>query len=73
MKTWTAAEIRGLGVVVGIVTAGEILGIGRSNSYTLARRGAFPVPVLKIGGRYRVRTADLVTFLRLDMNPTPAA
>jgi hypothetical protein len=73
MKAWTAAQIRELGVVVDLVTAGEILGIGRSKSYSLARRDAFPVPVLKIAGRYRIRTADLRRLLTIDEPPHTAA
>jgi excisionase family DNA binding protein len=73
MKVWTAAEIRRLGAAIDIVTAGEILGIGRTTAYQLARRGEFPVTVLRIGGRYRVRTADLRTLLAIDDDPETVA
>ncbi|MBL7486514.1 helix-turn-helix domain-containing protein [Frankia sp. AgB1.9] len=73
MKTWSAAEIRGLGVVVGLVTAGEILRIGRSKSYDLARRDEFPVPVMRIAGRYRVRTSDLMRLLGIEPGPESVA
>ncbi|CUU60626.1 hypothetical protein Ga0074812_14343 [Parafrankia irregularis] len=63
MKTWTEKEIDQLGARVGIVTAGEILGIGRTKAYELAARDEFPVPVLRIKGRYQVPTAPLKHLL----------
>jgi predicted DNA-binding transcriptional regulator AlpA len=65
MKAWTADEVRALGVTTELVTAGATLGLGRSASYELARRGEFPVPVLRIGRRYRVVTQHLLEFLGL--------
>lgn len=49
-----------------IVTAGRMLGIGRTTAYHLARYGQFPVPVLRIGGNYRVPTTPLLTLLGID-------
>jgi hypothetical protein len=72
-KTWTAADLNTLGVTVDIVTAGEILGIGRTKAYSLARAGQFPVPVLRIAGRYRVPTAGLVRLLHLGEQPGTVA
>lgn len=46
-------------------TAAAVLGIGRTTAYELARRGEFPVPVLKVGSRYRVVTANLRELLGL--------
>ena len=60
---------RALPPVLDIVTAGRLLGIGRTTAYQLARNGQFPVPVLRIGGGYRVPTAPLLTVLGID---TPA-
>ena len=68
-RLWSADEVLGLPVVVDLVTAGSVLGMGRSASYELARRGDFPVPVLRIGHRYRVVTAHLTQLL----SPTPDA
>ncbi|MFA5636781.1 MAG: hypothetical protein WC977_12865 [Anaerovoracaceae bacterium] len=39
---------------------------GRSKVYEMHRTGTFPVPVLKVGGRYKVRRADLLAFLGLE-------
>jgi hypothetical protein len=33
--------------------------VARTRSFQLAHAGTFPVPVLRIGGRWMVRTADL--------------
>jgi hypothetical protein len=38
---------------------------GRSKVYEMHRTGTFPVPVLKVGGRYKVRRVDLLSFLGL--------
>lgn len=39
--------------------AATLLGIGRSLGYELARRGSFPVPVVKLGRRLVVSRAAL--------------
>lgn len=60
---------------MSVPEAGAELGLGRNNSYELARQGEFPVRVLKIGSRYRVSRADLDRYLgiREDSDPRPAA
>jgi hypothetical protein len=45
--------------------AGRLLGIGERNSYEFARRGEFPVPVLRIGGQWRVPSRPLLRLLGL--------
>ena len=50
---------------VDLVTAAELLGIGRTASYQLVRAGQFPVPVLRIGRLIRVPTAPLLQLLGL--------
>jgi Helix-turn-helix domain len=62
---WTAERIRRLGATTDRATAAAILGISRSAAYKLARRDAFPVPLLRIGTRYRVPTAPLLAALHL--------
>lgn len=49
--------------------AAALLGIGRTSSYAAARDGNFPVPVIKIGGRYVVPTKPLLDLLGLDELP----
>lgn len=65
-RTWTADEVRALPVTVDLVTAGSVLGMGRSASYEAVHTGTFPVKVLKLGQRYRVVTADLLNLLGLE-------
>jgi hypothetical protein len=61
---WTAEMVRELGLTTDVVTAGAILGIGRTKAYLLARAGTFPVPVVLIGERsYVVPTEPLLAFL----------
>jgi len=59
----TRAELLTLPAVVDIPTAGRAYGIGERLAYELARRGEFPVPVLRLGRLLRVRTADLLEHL----------
>lgn len=58
-----AAEIATWPVTVDVPTAGAAFGLGRAQSYELARRDEFPVPVLKLGHRYRVVTAHVRELL----------
>jgi hypothetical protein len=65
IPAWTEEEIRALGVVTDLPTAGRIFGIGRSQAYTLARAGEFPAPVITVGARFRVPVAGVLTALGL--------
>jgi len=65
-KVWTIDAVRGLGATIDIETAGAILGIGRSKSYELAKSGAFPVRVLRIGKRYLVPTPSILALLGIE-------
>ncbi|KAB8192567.1 helix-turn-helix domain-containing protein [Nonomuraea phyllanthi] len=49
--------------VVGLLTAGRLLGMGRTKAYRLAKTGAFPCRVLRIGGRYAVPVRGLRALL----------
>ena len=61
------AELRALPASVDIVTAGRALGIGRTKTYELARRGEFPIPVLPVGNnKYRVARAVLLKALHAE-------
>jgi hypothetical protein len=64
-RVWTDDQIRALGSLTDLVTAGSVLGIGRTTSHRLARDGQFPVPVLRIGHRYHVPVAGLLHLLGL--------
>lgn len=48
---------------VDLPFANNALGISRAHGYALAKRGEYPVKVLKLGCSYRVITADLLNVL----------
>ncbi|RKF23681.1 DNA-binding protein [Micromonospora globbae] len=62
---WTADQIRDLGLTTDLATAAEILGISRSAAYKLARRNAFPVPLIRAGAHYRVPIPPILAALHL--------
>jgi hypothetical protein len=53
-------------VVTDVPTAGSILGVARTKAYELARRDAFPVPVLRVGSKFVVPVAPMLALLGLD-------
>lgn len=59
----TRAELLALPVSFDLMVAARALGIGRTLAYSLAKRGQFPVRVLRLGNRYRVTRADLLRVL----------
>jgi excisionase family DNA binding protein len=61
----TFTEVTNLPAVVDLSTAARALGIGRTTAYALARDNDFPCPVLRIGGTYRIPTAELLRVLGL--------
>ncbi|GAB7183055.1 hypothetical protein ATKI12_2886 [Kitasatospora sp. Ki12] len=65
MGGMTREELLRLPVITDLVTAGRALGIGRTRAFELARRGEFPVPVLRVGVTWRVPTAPLLQLLGL--------
>lgn len=58
-------ELLTLPVAVDLETSNRALGLGRSKGYELAKRGAYPCKVLRLGNAYRVVTADLLDLLGL--------
>lgn len=67
-------ELLALPATVDLVTAARALGIGRTTAYQLARAGELPVPVLRLGARYRVPTAALLSALGVSPSESsPAA
>jgi hypothetical protein len=65
-------DLQALGATTDVVTAGKFLGISRNTAYRLARRGAFPLPLIRVGAQYRVPTAALIAALGLQSSG-PAA
>ncbi|MGX5653651.1 hypothetical protein ACWKWC_02645 [Geodermatophilus nigrescens] len=62
----TSTELLALPTTVDLVTAARALSIGRTLAYQLARAGNFPVPVLRLGARYRVVTSGLLAVLGIE-------
>jgi hypothetical protein len=69
---WTAERILALGATTDLATAAAILGISLSAAYKLARRDAFPMPLLRVGAHYRVPTAPLLAAVHLERPPETA-
>jgi predicted DNA-binding transcriptional regulator AlpA len=63
---WTPQRIRRLGVTTDVETAAHILGYGRSKAYQLAKDGGFPVPLIRVGRRIIVSTAEILKLLGVD-------
>lgn len=63
---WTVERVRALGVTTDLVTAGAVLGVGRTTAYHLARTDAFPVPTLRIGNRYVVPVVHLLKAIGVE-------
>lgn len=68
---WTVGRIRALGAVTDVATVGEIFDMSRSTAYELARRDRLPVPVLRVGSRYRVSVAAILAALGVPSDPPP--
>lgn len=65
----TLDEIRAWPATVNLPTGAKALGISRSNAYELLARHEFPIKTLRVGGRWRVITADLVRVLSAQEGP----
>lgn len=66
IRPMTTNELLSLPVSVDLVTAGRAFGLGRTKSHELARTGAFPCTVLRVGDRYRVPRSALLSALGLE-------
>lgn len=62
----TPNEIRTLPASIDLVTAGRALGVCRTKAHEMARAGKWPVPLFRVGTRYRVRRSDLLAFLGIE-------
>ncbi len=57
------AELLALPVSFPLDTSNRALHLGRTTGYDLAKRGEYPVRVLRLGNAYRVTRADLLRYL----------
>lgn len=69
MKIPSTAQLRDGPPSVSLLTAAAVLGIGRTRAYALARSGAFPVRVIRIGITYRVPVSPLLNLLGAGDDP----
>lgn len=46
--------------------AAQAVGVSKSHAYALAKRGEFPVRVLRLGQTYRVVTVELLKLLGIE-------
>ncbi|MGA5304563.1 DNA-binding protein [Nucisporomicrobium flavum] len=69
-EVWSVDDVRALGATTDIVTAGSVLGIGRTTAYHLARTGQFPVPVTRAGRRFIVGVPHLLHAIGATATPT---
>ena len=63
MKGLSIQAVRNFPAMVSIEKAAQAVGIAQTTAYKLIGTNSFPVPVVKIGGVFRVRRADLLRFL----------
>jgi hypothetical protein len=63
---WTEQAVRALGLTTDLEIAGEILGIGRTKAYEMAKANAFPVKIIRVGRRYKVSVPALLKLLDAD-------
>ncbi|WP_246281682.1 helix-turn-helix domain-containing protein [Fodinicola acaciae] len=72
---WTIDRITALGVTTDLMTAAEILGIGQTKAYELARTNQFPAAVLRFSRKYRVSVPSLLQAIGIEPAPptTPSS
>jgi len=61
------------GPTIEMPLANEALGISRAHGYALAKRGEYPVRLLRLGSSYRVVTSELWALLGIDPEVEPQA
>ena len=62
------AELLALPVAFDLDTSNRALQLGRTKGFDLAKRGEYPVRILRVGRAYRVTRADLLRALGIDPN-----
>lgn len=67
------AELLALPVAVDLETANRALLLGRTKGFQLARKGEYPVPLMRVGKTYRVARAELLRALSITPGNSEAA
>lgn len=63
---YSRAELRNLAPTIGPEEAARVLGTGRSRVYKMCRSGELPARTFRLGNRWRIVTADLLTAIGVD-------
>lgn len=66
-RIWTLSEVRALGLTTDLETAAQIIGIGRTLAYELAKKDRFPVQLLRLGRRVVVPVHEVLNLLSCDL------
>jgi len=61
----TPAQVASLPAMPSVLEAFAALNIGQTLGYQMVRDGEFPIEVIRLGRIFRVRKADLLTYLGL--------
>ncbi|MGW4379420.1 helix-turn-helix domain-containing protein [Kitasatospora sp. NPDC004531] len=67
------AEAFDLPLTIDLRTAARAVGVCPNTAYKLIRLGTFPCPVLRVGRKYRIATAELMRSLGIDERPIYAS
>ncbi|MGY1865278.1 hypothetical protein [Nocardia gipuzkoensis] len=59
-------ELRALPVMVSFENAYKALGISRAPAYKAAQTGEFPIPLRRVGNRYKAAKGDILRYLGYD-------
>lgn len=74
IRPLTPAEVLALPAMPDLVPdAVAALGVSRDTGYSLAKAGEFPIPVVPVGRRLKVRRKDLLVFLGITEDRETAA
>ncbi|MDQ1250333.1 MAG: hypothetical protein QG597_4712 [Actinomycetota bacterium] len=65
---FTVQEVLALPVTVDLMTTARALGISKTVAYHLARTGQYPVPLYRVGARYRCLRSTLLVHLGIADN-----
>lgn len=61
-----AQLLQDAGPTVPPAVVAEVYGVTKAHIHNLINRGEFPLPVIRLGGRVRIPTVDLLRSLGLD-------
>ncbi|MFI7101921.1 hypothetical protein ACIBK8_21440 [Streptomyces sp. NPDC050161] len=68
----THAELMALPVSFPLDVANRALDLGRTTGFALAKQGAYPIRVLRLGRQYRCTRYDLLRYLGLEVDSVEA-